>query len=140
MIVAHCGSVPSAGRRVGQRILGGVRLGIADHLGWAVAVMASSDYQVVDRGRITLIEPGMPAAPIEGCRLDLAATAALVARVEIVFSVVQKKVVTPNDFASTTELGQTLLASWIATTRPPGHSTGRSPPMTRPPADLALAA
>jgi hypothetical protein len=67
--------------RVDQRILGGVRLGIADHLGWAVAVTASSDYQVADRRRIPLIEPGMPTAPIEGCRLDLAATVELVARV-----------------------------------------------------------
>jgi hypothetical protein len=40
-----------------------MRLGIAHHLGWAVAVTASAD-QVVDRRRIELIEPGMPAAPI----------------------------------------------------------------------------
>jgi hypothetical protein len=66
---------------VDQRTLGGVRQGIADHLGWAVAVTASSDYQVVDRRRIALIEPGMPTAPIEGCRLDLTATVELVARV-----------------------------------------------------------
>ncbi len=69
------------GRCVDQRILGDVRLGIADHLGWAVAVTASSDHQVVDRRRIALIEPGMPTAPIEGCRLDLDATVELVARV-----------------------------------------------------------
>jgi hypothetical protein len=66
---------------VGEDILGDVRLGIADHLGWAVAVTASSDYEVVDRRRIELIEPGMPAAPIEGSRLDVAATEALVAQV-----------------------------------------------------------
>ena len=42
----------------------GVRLGIAHHLGWAVAVTASPDYQVVDRRRIELIEPGRPTAPI----------------------------------------------------------------------------
>src|SRR5688572_13987151 len=66
---------------VDQRILGSVRLGIADHFGWAVAVTASSDYEVVDRRRIPLIEPGMPTAPIEGCRLDIAATVELVARV-----------------------------------------------------------
>jgi hypothetical protein len=41
-----------------------VRLGIAHHLGWAVAVTASPDHQVVDRRRIELIEPGLPAAPI----------------------------------------------------------------------------
>jgi hypothetical protein len=41
-----------------------VRVGIAHHLGWAVAVTASAEYDVVDRRRIELIEPGMPAAPI----------------------------------------------------------------------------
>ena len=40
-------------------------MGIAHHLGWAVAVTASAGYDVVDRRRIELIEPGMPAAPIE---------------------------------------------------------------------------
>jgi hypothetical protein len=41
-----------------------VRLGIAHHLGWAVAVTASADHKVVDRRRIELVEPGMPNAPI----------------------------------------------------------------------------
>ena len=41
-----------------------MRLGIAHHFGWAVAVIASADHQVVDRRRIELIEPGVPAAPI----------------------------------------------------------------------------
>jgi hypothetical protein len=41
-----------------------VRLGIAHHYGWAVAVTASADHRVVDRRRIELIEPGVPAAPI----------------------------------------------------------------------------
>jgi len=36
-----------------------VRLGIADHLGWAVAVTASGDHEVVDRRRIALIEAGV---------------------------------------------------------------------------------
>ena len=49
----------------------------------AIAVAASADHEVVDRGRIELIEPGLPAAPIhyEGWRLDVAATVALVAKV-----------------------------------------------------------
>ncbi len=66
-----------------------MRLGIADHLGWAVAVTASADHEVVDRRRIELIEPGITAAPIhyDSRRLDVAATAALVARVRA--SVVQ---------------------------------------------------
>jgi len=60
-----------------------MRLGIADHFGWAVAVTASSDHEVVDRRRIELVEPGLPAAPIhyEGHRLDVEGTAALVATV-----------------------------------------------------------
>jgi hypothetical protein len=60
-----------------------MRLGIAHHLGWAVAVTASPDYEVVDRRRIELIEPGVAAAPIhhEGKPLDDAAAAALVAEV-----------------------------------------------------------
>lgn len=41
-----------------------MRLGAADHLGWAVSVTATADHQVVDRRRIELIEPGLPAAPI----------------------------------------------------------------------------
>jgi hypothetical protein len=60
-----------------------MRLGIAHHLGWAVAVTASADHRVVDRRRIELIEPGMATAPIhhEGKPLDDAATAVLVAEV-----------------------------------------------------------
>jgi hypothetical protein len=41
-----------------------VRLGIAHHLGWAVAVTASPDHDVVDRRRIELVEAGVPPAPI----------------------------------------------------------------------------
>jgi hypothetical protein len=44
--------------------MSGVRLGIAHHLGWAVAVTAAADHKVVDRRRIELIEPGLPTAPI----------------------------------------------------------------------------
>ena len=60
-----------------------MRVGIADHFGWAVAVTASADHEVVDRRRIELVEPGITAAPIhyDSHRLDVAATAALVATV-----------------------------------------------------------
>ena len=60
---------------------GRVRLGIADHLGWAVAVTVSPDHEVLDRRRIELVEPGVSPAPIhyESRRLDVATTAALVA-------------------------------------------------------------
>ena len=58
-----------------------MRLGIAHHYGWAVAVTATPDHAVADRRRIELIEPGISAAPIhyESRRLDVAATAELVA-------------------------------------------------------------
>ena len=51
-----------------------MRVGIADHFGWAIAVTASADYAVVDRRRIELIEPGVSEAPIhyESRRLDIA--------------------------------------------------------------------
>ena len=60
-----------------------MRLGIAHHFGWAIAVTASADHKVVDRRRIELIQPGMASAPIhhEGRSLDNAGTAALVAKV-----------------------------------------------------------
>jgi hypothetical protein len=62
-----------------------MRLGIADHLGRAVAVTASADHEVVDRRRIPLIEPDVPAAPIEqeSQHLDLTAAVALVAKVRL---------------------------------------------------------
>jgi hypothetical protein len=44
--------------------IGVVRLGIAHHFGWAVAITASADHKVIDRRRIELLEPGLPAAPI----------------------------------------------------------------------------
>jgi hypothetical protein len=61
-----------------------MRLGVAHHFGWAVAVTASADHRVADRRRIALIGPGLPAAPVHhraGRRLDDAAIAALVAQV-----------------------------------------------------------
>lgn len=58
-------------------------MGIAHHFGWAVAVTASAGYTVMDRRRIELVEPGVPAAPIhhDGKPLDDAAITELVARV-----------------------------------------------------------
>jgi hypothetical protein len=60
-----------------------VRLGITDHLGWAIAVTASPDHRVVDRRRIELVEPGVTAAPIhyDGRRFDVTGMTALVAEV-----------------------------------------------------------
>jgi hypothetical protein len=60
-----------------------MRLGIYDHFGWAVAVTASADCEVMDRRRIELVEPGVTPAPIhyESRRLSDAETAELVATV-----------------------------------------------------------
>jgi hypothetical protein len=60
-----------------------VRLGVFDHFGWAVAVTASDDHEVVDRRRIELVEEGLSQAPIHYDRgmLDDAGAAALVAEV-----------------------------------------------------------
>jgi hypothetical protein len=41
-----------------------MRVGIAHHLGWAVAVTATATHDVVDRRRLTLVRPGVPTAPI----------------------------------------------------------------------------
>lgn len=60
-----------------------MRVGIADHFGWAVAVTASATHAVVDRRRIELVDNGLPAAPVhyENHRLDDGAMAALIATV-----------------------------------------------------------
>jgi hypothetical protein len=60
-----------------------MRLGVAHHLGWAVVVAVRVDGRVADRRRIDLVEPGVPTMPIHSAskRLDVAATAALVAEV-----------------------------------------------------------
>jgi hypothetical protein len=52
------------GDRTTSATLEVVRIGIAHHLGWAVAVTADDDHHVVDRRRIELVEPGLPAAPV----------------------------------------------------------------------------
>jgi hypothetical protein len=60
-----------------------MRVGVAHHFGWGVAVTASEDHRVVDRRRIELIEPGVAAAPIhhEGKGLGDDETIALVRHV-----------------------------------------------------------
>lgn len=77
-----------------------MHVGIADHLGWAIAVTASDDHEVVDRRRIELVEPGLSEAPIhyESRRLDVAATAALV--VEVRASVVRATSAALDELAS----------------------------------------
>lgn len=58
----------------------GLRLGLADHFGWAIAVTADADHNVVDRRRIELVEPGVATAPFEhdSKGLDDVAAAALI--------------------------------------------------------------
>jgi hypothetical protein len=58
-------------------------VGIADHLGWAVAVTASADHRVLDRRRIELVEDGVAPMPVHhGIEsLDDAAALALLAEV-----------------------------------------------------------
>jgi hypothetical protein len=60
-----------------------MRLGIADHFGWAVVVTASDDHEVVDRRRIELVEPDVCPAPVhyEGKRRGADGTAELIRQV-----------------------------------------------------------
>ena len=53
-----------------------MRIGIADHLGWAVAVAVGPDRRVADRRRIELVEDGQPVAPIEHDAQGLSTAAA----------------------------------------------------------------
>ena len=59
-----------------------MRVGVAHHLGWAVVITASEEHEVIDRRRVTLIEPGVAAAPVhhEGKTLGDEDAAALVAQ------------------------------------------------------------
>ena len=41
-----------------------MRVGIYDHFGWAIAVTATADGNVIDRRRIELVEPGLTQAPV----------------------------------------------------------------------------
>ena len=63
--------------------MGPLRVGLADHLGWAIAVTVSADLEVVDRRRLELVAPDVAWAPIhhEGKGLDDEAVAALIAEV-----------------------------------------------------------
>src|SRR6201990_1142971 len=60
-----------------------VRVGIADHFGWAIAVTASAEHEVIDRRRLELIEADVTAAPIhyDGNRFDVAGVSGLVTEV-----------------------------------------------------------
>jgi hypothetical protein len=66
-----------------RRLTMGLRVGIYDHLGWAVAVTASPGHEVVDRRRIELLGRGQPNAPVHhpGRGLSVTDVEQLVARV-----------------------------------------------------------
>jgi len=89
-----------------------MRLGIADHLGWAVAVVATDDHRVADRRRIELVEPGVTPAPIhyESAKLDVAETAALVAEVRA--SVARASAATLDALAADHAIASIALRSW----------------------------
>ena len=60
-----------------------MRIGIAHHFGWAVAVTAAADHRVADRRRIELVGPDDPVAPVhtDGAALDDEALAEMIATV-----------------------------------------------------------
>ena len=51
-------------------------------------------------------------------------------QIELYFSIVQRKALTPNDFGSLDALAERLLDFSLTTARSPDHSTGRSPAPT----------
>jgi len=89
-----------------------MRLGIADHLGWAVAVTADAGHAVADRRRIELVEPGVSQAPIhyESARLDVAATATLVDAVRA--SAVRACTAALDDLAAALPIASISLRLW----------------------------
>jgi len=91
-----------------------MRLGIAHHLGWAVAVVATDDHGVVDRRRLELLEPDVPTAPVEhDCKdLDDDDAAALVATVRA--SAVRATTTALDDLASAlaAPIASMSLRSW----------------------------
>ena len=100
-----------------------MHLGIAHHFGWAVAVTADDDHQVVDRRRIELIGPGLPAAPIHheggphplhrsGDPLDDDALAALVAEVRASVGTTASDALDALQGALTRPITSIALRSW----------------------------
>lgn len=93
-----------------------VRVGIADHLGWAVVVTASVSHEVMDRRRIELVEPGLSKAPIhyDGKRLDVVATTALVARVRASVARATSAAFDQIEAAASASIASVSLRSWPA--------------------------
>ncbi|MCB9374036.1 MAG: hypothetical protein H6518_14890 [Microthrixaceae bacterium] len=124
-----------ADARAGDR-----RVGVAHHYGWAVAVTADASHRVIDRRRIELIDPDLPAAPIHheggahelhrtGDPLDDDALAALVSRVRD--SVMRTSAAALDDLAADVgPIDSLSVRAWpddlpvdIATLRRPPHES-----------------
>ena len=114
--------------------------GITPFMDLAGQVMARPEYKnaprvfaIVDNGsdhRGQAAVSGLARAHPNAIMIHTPVHASWLNQIEIFFSVIQKKVVTPNDFASLEELSATLLAFTAGTTRPPGRSAGNSPQPT----------
>jgi hypothetical protein len=118
-----------------------MRVGIAHHLGWAVAVTVASDFEVSDRRRIELIEEGLPSAPIHheggthemhrtGPTLDDDQLTALVATVRTSAKRMADRALDALDAASPEPISALALRKWslsfptdIATQRRPPHES-----------------
>jgi hypothetical protein len=126
-----------------------LRVGVADHLGWAVLVTADADHRVVDRRRVELVGPGLPPAPIHhegganemhrhGPPLDDDALAALVASVRASAAGATRRALEGLAGALPDRVGSLSLRRWpvdvpddIATLRRPPHESRADPVMYR---------
>lgn len=107
----------------------GAALGIADHLGWAVAVTASPDHRVVDRRRIALVGPELSEAPIHYDRGQSSdeAIAALLADARASIAETSAAAFDELDAAASERIASLSLRTW-----PPDHPTDLAT-LRRPP-------
>jgi len=77
-----------------------VRVGVADHLGWAVVVTVDG-HRVIDRRRVELLDDGLPIAPVEHEVQALAADAALALLTEVRASIARVASAALDDLAAT---------------------------------------
>jgi len=92
-----------------------MRVGIFDHFGWAIAVTATSEGDVVDRRRIELVDPGLTQAPVhyDAASLDDAALTALIAEVRA--SIARCAAAAFDDLdAAVPGIGSIALRTWAA--------------------------
>ena len=118
-----------------------MRIGIAHHLGWAVAITADEEHRVVDRRRIELVDADLPAAPIhhvggphamhaDGPPISDDELAALVARVLASTRTATERALAtltaelPGPVASLSVAAWSALPTDVATLRRPPHESG----------------